>query len=803
MVQSASHRTRAWSIQLPQGPQRGTRESCQAAHTAETMRVREFLQELQTHRFYQDQITHVESIRPRRAWYGELDRSLPRQLVSACGKIGVERFYVHQAQAINAIRKGEHVVVATSTASGKTLIYNLPVIERCLLDWRARALYLFPTKALAQDQLRALGELLTSDLSRIRVGVYDGDTPMPARAPMRRRAAILLTNPDMLHMGILPNHHLWSSFFSHLRYVVLDEAHTYRGVFGSQVGCVLRRLRRICALYGNQPQFIACSATIANPAEHAEILTGIRPRVVDEDGSPHGERTFVLWNPPLVEPVNGTRRSANTEAANLFAALARGGVRNLTFARTRRVAELILRYTQESLKSSTPELLPRIAAYRAGYTPQERRALEQALFKGQLIGLTTTSALELGIDVGLLDASVSVGYPGTIASLWQQAGRAGRGEGESLSILIGLDNPLDQYLMHHPRDLFDRPHEAARCDPSNVYILIQHLPCAAYESPLTSEDAALFGPLPGRSSSNGYVDAMVHLEKSGKLVYRDERWLYTSKRYPAQDVGLRSAGGRRIVLIDSSHANQVLEEIDAAIATFRIHPGAIYLHQGATYLVTDLDLQAGIAHLKAAEVDYYTEPRELNNVRIIRSVTHRHLPSGTAFHGRVRITTQVVGYSCKKQFSDEVLSQEPLDLPPQTFETAAVWWEVPAELGRQIVRAGQDFSGGLHAVEHACIGMLPLLAMCDRMDLGGVSSARHIDTEGPLVCVYDAYPGGVGLSERGFEVLEEWWAATLEAIRTCPCSSGCPSCIQSPRCGNNNEPLDKGAAIALLEAALG
>ena len=767
-----------------------------------TMQVREFLQELQTHRFYQDQIAHVQSIPSRRAWYGELDRPLPRPLAAACANIGVDRLYIHQAQAINVIRKGGHVVVSTSTASGKTLIYNLPVIERCLLDSRARALYLFPTKALAQDQLRSLGELLSGDLSRVHVGVYDGDTPMPARAPMRRRAAILLTNPDMLHVGILPNHHLWSSFFRNLRYVVIDEAHIYRGVFGSQVGCVLRRLRRVCALYGNQPQFIACSATIANPAEHIETLTGIQPSVIDEDGSPHGERTFVLWNPPLVDPANGIRRSANTEAANLFAAMARQGARNLTFARTRRVAELILRYAQDLLRSDSPELLSRIAAYRAGYMPHQRRALEQALFQGQLVGLTTTSALELGIDVGLLDASVSVGYPGTIASLWQQAGRAGRGEAESLSILIGLDDPLDQYLMHHPRDLFDRAHEAARCDPSNEYVLIQHLPCAAYESPLTPEDQALFSPGPGRPPSNGYVDAMVHLEESGQLAYRDERWVYASKRYPAQGVGLRSAGSQRITLIDSSHGGEVLEEIDAATATFRVHAGAVYLHQGATYLVTELDWQAGVARLRAADVDYYTQPRELNDVRIIRSVHHRQLSSGTAFHGRVRITAQVVGYTRKKQFTDEMLSQEPLDLPPQTFETAAVWWDVPVELGRQIVRGGGDFSGGLHAVEHACIGMLPLLAMCDRLDLGGVSSVRHVDTEGPLVCVYDAYPGGIGLSERGFEVLGEWWTATLEAIRTCPCSAGCPSCIQSPKCGNNNEPLDKSAAMTILKALL-
>ena len=758
------------------------------------MDISAFLEQLQSRRFYEGQVVHVERIPSRRAWYAGLDRLLPRPLQKNLEWAGITQLYVHQAQAINAIRRGENVIVATPTASGKTMIYNLPVIERCLLNWRSRALYLFPTKALAQDQLRSLGQLLGGDLSRIRVGVYDGDTPRSARGDIRRRASIVLTNPDMLHVGILPNHHLWTSFFKNLRYVVLDEAHVYRGVFGSQVGCVLRRLRRICAAYGNRPQFIACSATIANPAQHLETLTGIFPQVVDQDGAPQGERTFVLWNPPLVDAANGVRRSPNTEASNLFTAMAQGSVRNLTFARTRRVAELILRYAQESLQSSTPELIPRIAAYRAGYMPEERRALEQALFGGKLIGLTTTSALELGIDVGHLDATVLVGYPGTIASMWQQAGRAGRGEGQSLTVMIGLDNPLDQYFMRHPDNLFERTHEAARCDPGNRYILEQHLPCAAYEMPLTPSDEDLFG--------GSYVDAMVELEESGTLDYRNDRWFLRGEDYPAQKVGLRSAGGNRVLLLDKRNDGELLEEIDATTATFRAHPGAIYLHQGASYLVTDLDLREGVAWLETTDVDYYTQPREVNTMQIVRSQRHQELPSCIAFYGRVRVTSHVVGFTRKRQFSDEVLSNEPLELPPQTFETMAVWWDMPEEMAYAVVSTGGDFPGALHAVEHASIGMLPLLAMCDRMDLGGISTARHSDTERPLVCVYDAYPGGVGLAERGFEVQSAWWRATLEAIRSCPCATGCPSCIQSPKCGNNNEPLDKAGAVTVLEALL-
>ncbi|MBN1933075.1 MAG: DEAD/DEAH box helicase [Anaerolineae bacterium] len=763
------------------------------------MNAEQWLQQLKQRRFYDDQIVHVERLPRRRARYGRLHKPLPRPLDQALKQNGINRFYSHQAEAINAVRRGEHVVVATATASGKTLVYNVPAIESCLLDRRARALYLFPTKALAQDQLRALHDLLQGNLNGVHVGIYDGDTPQDARSEIRRRSAILLTNPDMLHVGILPNHHLWRSFFQHLRYVVIDEAHVYRGVFGSQVGCVLRRLRRICRTYGSDPQFIACSATIANPARHIETLVGVSPTVIDKDGAPQGARVFALWNPPLEDRTHGARRSANGEAADLFAALVQSGIRSLTFARSRRGAELILSYARHALERTTPELVDAVAAYRAGYTPEDRRALERALFSGELLGLTTTSALELGIDVGRLDATVLVGYPGTIASMWQQAGRAGRGQDDALTVLIGLDDPLDQYLLRHPADLFSRPHEAARCDPGNPYVLAQHLPCAAYESPLTVDDEALFG---GR-----YVEAMVHLEERSTLDYRGragqpDRWFYVGKKYPAQDVGLRSASGGRVRLIDVDHGRQVLEEIDATTAHFRAHQGAIYLHQGSSYLVTDLDLRAGVALLKETEPGYYTQPRELNEINIIRSLAHRPMPACTAFYGQVRVTSQVIGYTRKKQFSDEMLSQEPLDLPPQTFETAAVWWDVPVDLGHRLARQGGDLAGALHAVEHGCIAMLPLLAMCDRFDLGGVSTVRHVDTETPLVCVYDAYPGGVGLAERGFEVLEAWWQATVEAIANCPCEAGCPSCIHSPKCGNNNEPLDKAAAVTFLRALL-
>ncbi|MBI1878304.1 MAG: DEAD/DEAH box helicase [Chloroflexi bacterium] len=584
-----------------------------------------FLNYIKEQSFYQDQLVHVERIAARGVRYESLERPLLRLLVEAIKASGTPRLYSHQAQAINAIRAGQDVVVATGTASGKTLCYNLPVLEAALLNSEARALYLFPTKALAQDQLRALTELL-HHLKAVspptknglppwlpRLGSYDGDTPQNSRTRLRREANIILTNPDMLHVGILPNHKLWAHFLKNLKFVVVDEAHIYRGVFGSHVAAVLRRLTRLCQLYDNRPQFICCSATIANPDEHIERLTGRRPVVVDDDGSPQAPKQFALWNPSFIDPKKTARRSPNGEAANLFAAMVRQEVRNITFTKARVVAELILSYARQSLDRTDPELKERIASYRAGYLPEQRREIEQALFHGQLIGVTATSALELGVDVGGLDATVSVGYPGTVASLWQQAGRAGRSNSGSLAVLVGLDNPLDQYFMRHPDQLFGRPHEHALIDPGNVYILEQHLPCAAYEQPLTPADEALFG--------RGFVEAMVKLEEQGVVTYESEhdKWYYRGRAYPAQHVSIRSIGSKPVVLVDGSRKMKRLEEMDEVSAFSRVHPGAVYMHQGESFMVTELDLLKGQATLIPARVDYYTQPHERSEINIVRS----------------------------------------------------------------------------------------------------------------------------------------------------------------------------------------
>jgi DEAD/DEAH box helicase domain-containing protein len=823
-----------------------------------------FLRQIDDLPGYRGQIVHVERLSSRRARYARLDRPLPAALDAALRANRAGTLYRHQARAIDAVRAGQHVVLATATASGKTLAYNVPVLETLLQDRGARALYLFPTKALAHDQLRSLRELARDLIDSRQLATYDGDTPNSARARLRRGARVILTNPDMLHLGILPNHTLWAEFFGNLRYVVVDEAHVYRGVFGSHVGCVLRRLWRVCARYGSTPQIVACSATIANPGEHLYRLAGVEPVVVDEadDGAPRGDREFVLWNPPFVDRAQAARRSPNIEAARLFARLIQANIRTIAFTRARRVAELILLYARRILEDEAPALADRVRAYRAGYRPDERRAIERALRPGgHLLGVTATSALELGIDIGDLDAAVLVGFPGTIASLWQQAGRAGRGTRRALSVLIARDDPLDQYYMRHPRELFGRAHEHALLDPANPYVLAQHLPCAAHELPLSTGAAPVDPPpapaairsprraLPGRRRRGGpsrrirashserhgsgrphsplplgvaprgsadpdarvddetlfgagFVPAMVALENSGELLYREDRWYPRPGAYPAEEVSLRALAGSRVALLNAAANYRILEEIESASALYRVHPGAIYLHQGESFRVRELDLDVGHALLEPVQVNYYTQPREVNDVRIVRVSSRRSHGSSMAYLGQVRVTQRVIGYRRVQQFREETLSVEDLDLPPQTFDTVAVWWDVSRSILAQTARRRLDPVGGLHALEHAAIGLLPLFAMCDRWDIGGLSTPQHPDTGQAQVFIYDAFPGGVGIAEKGFDLLGELWHATYEAIRDCPCEDGCPSCIQSPKCGNNNDPLDKRAAILILAELL-
>ncbi len=739
---------------------------------------------------YREQIVHARFLPGRTVRFGALDRPLHTELEQRLEKQGITRLYTHQAAAIDASRRGEHVVVVTPTASGKTLCYNAAVLDALLADPEGRALYLFPTKALAQDQLDAL---LALDLPDIPVATYDGDTPQRQRRAIRERARILLSNPDMLHIGILPQHFRWKAFFQRLQFVVIDEMHVYRGVFGSNVANVLRRLRRLCRLHGSDPRFICTSATIANPQEFAERLLGLPATVIDEDGAPSGPRWFALWNPPLIDGAAMARRSALSEATALFTDLVRHNIRTIAFTKARKVTELISRYAMSRLSADAPHLASRISPYRAGYLPEDRRRIERRLFDGDLLGVVSTSALELGIDVGGLDAAILVGFPGTIASMWQRAGRAGRGTDPALAVLIAQDDALDQYLVRHPDYLFERPCEHAVIDPENPYILARHLRCAAAEIALISSDLTLFG-----ERARELIDLLI---TAGDLVERRNRWHWAGRqRYPAREVDVRSASGSVFRIVGPDH--KTIGTVEEGRAFEQVHPGAVYLHQGEAYLVRDLDISARVAHVATSTADYHTQPRSTTDLTIRRTLVSRPWGPTVMHFGDVEVATQVIGFARKQLLTDTVLGIEPLDLPPQRLQTTALWFEIPDALEQTVRSQGLDFAGGIHAVEHAAIGVLPLFAMCDRWDIGGVSYPMHPQTQTPAIFIYDGHPGGVGITEKGYVLIDALMAATFEVIEACPCEGGCPSCIQSPKCGNLNEPLDKQAALVLLRGLL-
>jgi DEAD/DEAH box helicase domain-containing protein len=755
-----------------------------------------FIPHLTAQSGYSDQISHIEQIPPRKASYGELERPLVKSLQDCLDDNALWPLYTHQAEAVNCVRQGKNVMVATSSASGKTMCYNVPVVEGLITEKSCRALYLFPTKALAQDQLRNFRSQFCPDLlSPEDIDTFDGDTPQSERYEIKKNAKILISNPDMLHIGILPNHQSWARLLRRLRYVVVDEAHMYRGVFGSHVACVLRRLRRLCEIYGANPQFICCSATIANPGEHAEKLVGLPFTVVDNDGSPHGGRDFVFWNPPLLDDKKETRRSSNSEATYLFTELIQKEIRTLTFTRTRRLTELIYNYSRQKLAQIDHQLSQKIKPYRAGYLAEDRRKIEKELFTGKLLGVVATTALEVGIDIGDLEATVLTGYPGSISSTWQQAGRSGRARQKALSFLIGMDNPLDQYFMRHPEDFFQKNFENALINPENPYILRSHLACAAWEMPLSDRDERYFGP--------ALKWETVIMEKEGQLRQRNGKWYFPPGiAYPAQAINIRSTSGKNYAIVNSLDGS-LLETIESAMAFYQVHTGAIYLHQGDTYLVDKLDLETRIAYVEPAEVNYYTRTTELSDLRIIKE--HRRQTCGpvTVCVGEVEVNSSVIGYRKKAQLTEEIIGDEPLDLPPQIFNTISLWFDFPPEAISRIAKAGLDFAGGIHAVEHAAISILPLFALCDRNDIGGVSTPFHADTGKSQIFIYDAHPGGIGIAEKGYELILDLWEKTYRAISECPCQEGCPSCIQSPKCGNNNEPLDKKAAIIILEELLG
>lgn len=761
------------------------------------MRVNEFLSVLKKQAYYNGQIVHIQQIPAKRAKYGKLQKELPEQLIYALKRNGNSRLYSHQVTAIDELRQDKDIVIVTGTASGKSLGYHIPVLESILENLETRALYLFPTKALAHDQLRSLQTLIEPLSPTPKIGAYDGDTPSNLRQQLRIEANILFTNPDMLHIGILPHHRQWQSFFKNLKYVIIDEAHSYRGVFGVHVSAILKRLNRIAAHYDSHFQYIATSATISNPQKHIENLCGRKPDVIENDGAPKSSRIFVIWNPPKLKDDPSKRRSAVGESAAIFADMTRAKLRNIIFTKSRAMTELIVKYAEISLKRNAPKLMGRIGAYRAGYLIAHRRAIESALLSGKIIGVASTNALELGVDVGGLDAVVSVGYPGSIASFWQQMGRAGRRGGRkraSLAMLVAFDNPLDQYFVRNPQALFDNKYENAIINPDNSYVLRPHLACAALELPLTHKDEKIFG--------TGFISAMIALENESKVVYQPDadNWMYLGEDKPARSVNIRSMGNKIIDLLDND--NRKLEVMDADIAPTKIYPGAIYLHQGESYRVKKLNLSQGYAQLQAVSVAYYTQSVETNQLQVVQSLKKRKVHRTVAQWGKVRITHRVLGYKKISHVTTRQSKIKRLTLPPRSYDTRALWWDIPRIWEKAVSRRGMDFIGGIHAIENAMTGILPLFAMCDREDIGSYRLKANTENQSEQIFIFDAHPGGVGISEQGFLALEEIWREALASIKDCTCENGCPSCIFDSKVSRQNEKVDKKAAIFILEALL-
>jgi DEAD/DEAH box helicase domain-containing protein len=729
-----------------------------------------------------EELAHLTTEPARAARTAPFPDELHPKLRDALVRQGIAELYAHQAEAWQAARAGGHVIVTTGTASGKTLAFNLPVLDALAAEPKNRALYLYPTKALAQDQARALGELAVPG---VHAAIYDGDTPQEQRRHIRRSANLILTNPDMLHIGVLPRHDLWADVLHNLRYVVVDEAHVYRGVFGSHVANVLRRLRRLARIYGAEPQLLLASATIANPGELAHALLGVEAVVVGGDAAPRAERTVALWNPPLLDPELGVRASPLGEASRLVASLVKRDLRTICFTKSRKAAELVHRMTADRVDAETAK---RLAPYRAGYTAQQRRDIERRLVEGELLGVAATDALELGIDIGLLDCAISVGFPGTVASLRQQWGRAGR-RGHGLAILIASEDALDQYFMREPETLLGRRVEAAILDHANPRVLDGHVAAAAFEAPVDDGDRATLG--------DAALERAPHVPD---LRHTKRGWVWAGTDYPAGRTPLRSTSADAVTVIDAS-TGAVLGVVEQERACSTVHEGAIYLHLGEQWLVRELDLAARRAVVEPFTGDWYTQVKKETSTDIDEPLrVERRLGLELTF-GRVSVTEQVVAYQKKGIRDQTTIGVVRLDLPPTTFETEAVWY-VPTETQLEGLEQMPTLLSSLHAAEHAMIALLPLWAMCDRWDIGGLSTNFHDATGAPTVFVYDGHAGGVGITERGFSQFEGWVADTARMLDGCPCEHGCPSCVQSPKCGNLNEYLDKGGALTLLRRML-
>jgi DEAD/DEAH box helicase domain-containing protein len=759
-----------------------------------------------------ERLVHEAMSRPREGRPAPIPEDLHPRVIEALRATGIELLYEHQAQAVQAAFAGP-TIVTTGTASGKSLCFQLPTLEVLVSDPHARALYLYPTKALAQDQARAVNAF---GLTRqIRPAIYDGDTPHKERPAIRQRSNLVITNPDMLHVGILPHHANWGDLLSNLAFVVIDEAHAYRGVFGSHVANVIRRLRRAAAFYGTSPRFLLTSATIANPVELAQGLTGLPDiQLIDHDDAPQQGRHIAIWNPPLLDEALGTRASALAEAAELLAELITTGARTICFMKSRKGVELILRMTSDRL---TPDLADRIAPYRAGYTPQQRHEIEARLVSGELLGVVSTDALELGIDIGELDAAICVTFPGTVASLRQMWGRAGR-RSRGLAVYVAGEDALDQFFARHPQEFLRRPVEAAIIDPQSPEIRAEHLLCAAHEAPITQDDAQFLG--------DDVLDAAAELAQAGLL--RERASGFVPRRaddYPAARVALRSASADSFALIDAS-SGEIFGTIEAGRAFSTVHDGAIYLHMGRSYLVLELDLDHRRAVLEPFDGSYFTQTKSESMTFIERAHEQRLTHGVKLSYGAIIYSETVLGFQRKHLQDHSVIDFVGLDLPTTEFSTRALWYELdgiipgPGPLTR--TRSGANGSpdgdasgttsepfpqehllGALHALEHGQIAVLPLIAMCDRWDIGGLSTNAHPQTGVPTIFIYDGHPGGIGITRRGYEAFDRLVLDASRLIGECRCRDGCPSCVQSPKCGNLNDPLSKPGALELLRRMRG
>jgi DEAD/DEAH box helicase domain-containing protein len=740
-----------------------------------------------------EHIKHSEELGPQIVYHRYLPSQGPRystcQVISpstehVLGGIGIARLFTHQTEAIGKIAEGKDLLVSTPTASGKSLIYNIPVIEAMLRLPQTRALYLFPLKALEQDQLKGLLDLI-SILPGDKPGatIYDGDTSTWARKKIKEDIPnIVLTNPDMLHRAILAYHEGWADFFSNLKFVVIDEVHTYRGIFGSHLAQILRRLRRLCLLYRTKPQFILSSATIQNPHEFGASLIDREVEVISQSGAPKAGQHFLFLNP---------LSSTAFTATQLFVQCLRAGLRTITFTQSRKLTELINMWA----KQLAPEFKDKVSSYRAGFLPEERRLIEGKLARGDLLGIISTSALEMGIDIGYLDVCILVGYPGTIINTWQRGGRVGRGGRDSLVVLIADQDALDQYFMQHPALFFEQAFEAAVIDPNNAYVVRAHLPCAAAESPLSLNDTRFW--------ARDLEDHLHHLEAEGELSRTSEgvqRW-FASRKRPHLQVNMRSVG--QTFTIFKGSTGEAIGTVDGVRALKECHPGAIYLHRAVPYYVERLVLERNDIIVQEADLNYFTRVRSEKETEIL--AIRKSQPKGqfVAKLGDLKVTETITGYEKRRIPGQELIGVFPLELPPQTFETVGLWVEIDHIIKMMVEREGHHFMGGIHAVEHATISLFPLFALCDRNDIGGISYTFHPQAGKAAIFFYDGYPGGVGLAQRGFEIIVELFKATLDLIKGCPCEEGCPSCIYSPRCGSGNKPLDKTGAIMVLEALTG